>query len=126
MVPYIGGYQSYLDAKAEAEATAIPAPKPAEKPAPKAAPVRTNSYENRFTFREQRDFDTIEDTIAGLEDELARLDKELEVNSSDYAKVTALMQAQQETQQKLEEAMDRWMFLQEKWERIQQLKGDKA
>ena len=126
MVPYIGGYQSYLDAKAEAEATAIPAPKPAEKPAPKSAPARTNSYENRFTFREQRDFDTIEDTIAGLEDELARLDKELEVNSSDYAKVTALMQAQQETQQKLEEAMDRWMFLQEKWERIQQLKGDKA
>ena len=126
MVPYIGGYQSYLDAKAEAEATAIPAPKPAEKPAPKSAPARTNSYENRFTFREQRDFDTIEETISSLEDELARLDKELEANSSDYAKVTALMQAQQETQQKLEEAMDRWMYLQEKWERISQLKGDKA
>ena len=126
MVPYIGGYQSYLDAKAEAEATAIPAPKPAEKPAPKAAPVRTNSYENRFTFREQRDFDTIEETIAGLEDELARLEGELEANSSDYAKVTSLMQAQQETQQKLEEAMDRWMYLQEKWERISQQKGDKA
>ena len=126
MTPYIGGYQSYLDAKAEAEAAAIPAPKPAEKPAPKAAPVRTNSYENRFTFREQRDFDTIEETIAGLEDELARLEGELEANSSDYAKVTALMQTQQETQQKLEEAMDRWMYLQEKWERISQLKGDKA
>ena len=126
MVPYIGGYQSYLDAKAEAEAAALPAPKPAEKPAPKAAPVRTNSYENRFTFREQRDFDTIEETIAGLEDELARLETELEANSSDYAKVTALMQAQQETQQKLEEAMDRWMYLQEKWERISQQKGDKA
>ena len=126
MVPYIGGYQSYLDAKAEAEAAALPAPKPAEKPVPKAAPVRTNSYENRFTFREQRDFDTIEETIAGLEDELARLEGELEANSSDYAKVTALMQAQQETQQKLEEAMDRWMYLQEKWERISQQKGDKA
>ena len=126
MTPYIGGYQSYLDAKAEAEAAALPAPKPAEKPVPKAAPVRTNSYENRFTFREQRDFDTIEETIAGLEDELARLETELEANSSDYAKVTALMQAQQETQQKLEEAMDRWMYLQEKWERISQQKGDKA
>ncbi|MGN1019415.1 MAG: ABC-F family ATP-binding cassette domain-containing protein [Aristaeellaceae bacterium] len=126
MVPCIGGYQSYLDARAEAEAAAIPAPKPAEKPAPKAAPARTNSYENRFTFREQRDFDTIEDTIASLEDELARLEGELEANSADYAKVTDLMQAQQETQQKLEEAMDRWMYLQEKWERISQLKGDKA
>ena len=36
------------------------------------------------------------------------------------------MQAQQETQQKLEEAMDRWMYLQEKWERISQQKGDKV
>ena len=59
-------------------------------------------------------------------DELARLETELEANSSDYAKVTALMQAQQETQQKLEEAMDRWMYLQEKWERISQQKGDKV
>ncbi|MGN0745449.1 MAG: ABC-F family ATP-binding cassette domain-containing protein [Aristaeellaceae bacterium] len=126
MAPYIGGYQSYLDTKAGAVAAALPAAKASEKPASKAAPVRTNSYENRFSFKEQRDFDTIEDTIAGLEDELARLERELEANSADYTRVTALMQAQQETQQKLEEAMERWMYLQEKWERISQLKGDKA
>ncbi|MGN0779837.1 MAG: ABC-F family ATP-binding cassette domain-containing protein [Aristaeellaceae bacterium] len=126
MVPYIGGYQSYLDARAESEAAALPTPKSAEKPAARSAQPRANAYENRFSFKEQRDFDTIEDTIAALEEELARLEQELEANSSDYTKVTALMQAQQEAQQKLEEAMDRWMYLQEKWERIQQRKEGKA
>lgn len=122
MVPYIGGYQSYLDAKAEAEAAALPAPK-AE---PKAAPQKQNSYANRFSFKEQRDFDTIDETIAALEEKLTQLDGELAANSSDYAKVTAIMQEQQETQQKLDEAMERWMYLQEKWEQIQQAKGGKA
>lgn len=119
MVPYIGGYQSYLDAKAEAEAAAMPAPKAA----PKAAPQKQNSYATRFSFKEQRDFDTIDDTIAALEEKLAQLEEELAANSSDYTKVTAIMQQQQETQQKLDEAMDRWMYLQEKWEQIQQAKG---
>ncbi len=119
MVPYIGGYQSYLDAKAEAEAAAMPAPKAA----PKAAPQKQNSYATRFSFKEQRDFDTIDDTIAALEEKLSQLEEELAANSSDYTKVTAIMQQQQETQQKLDEAMDRWMYLQEKWEQIQQAKG---
>ena len=122
MVPYIGGYQSYLDAKAEAEAAANPAPKAEAKP----VHTRQTSYDMRFSFKEQRDFDTIDETIAGLEDKLASLDEELATNSSDYARVTAVMQAQQETQQKLDEAMERWMYLQEKWERIQQAKGGKA
>lgn len=122
MVPYIGGYQSYLDARAEAEAASLPAPK-AE---PKAAPQKQNSYANRFSFKEQRDFDTIDQTIADLEDRLNQLDGELAANSSDYARVTTIMQEQQETQQKLDEAMERWMYLQEKWEQIQQAKGGKA
>lgn len=122
MVPYIGGYQSYLDARAEAETAALPAPR-AE---PKAAPQKQNSYANRFSFKEQRDFDTIDQTIAALEEKLTQLDGELSANSSDYARVTAIMQEQQETQQKLDEAMERWMYLQEKWEQIQQAKGGKA
>ena len=123
MKPYIGGYQSYLDAKAEAEAAALPAPKAAPKTAP--AP-KQNSYATRFSFKEQRDFDTIDETIAALEDKLTQLEAELAANSADYTKVTAIMQQQQETQQKLDEAMDRWMYLQEKWEQIQQAKGGKA
>ena len=38
-------------------------------------------------------------------------------------KVAALMAEQEETQRKLDEATERWLFLQEKWEQIQAQKN---
>ena len=122
MVPYIGGYQSYLDAHEEDE----PERPAAREEAPKSAPKKSgNSYENRFSFKEQKDFDTIEETIAGLEDKLAELEKALDANSANYTKVTEIMAEQAATQTALDEAMDRWMYLQDKWERIQSAKENK-
>ena len=118
MAPYIGGYQSYLDAKAQFEAPALP------KAPPKALqPTRQNAYEYRFTFKEQRDFDTIDQTIAELEGRLEALAGDLEANAADYAAVTRLMAEQQEVQQQLDEAMERWMYLQDKYEKIQAREG---
>lgn len=118
MVPYIGGYQSYLDA--QEQKAALSAPKPA---APKGNDTRQRvQTQVKFSFREQRDFDTIEQTIAELEDKLASLEKELERSASDYTKVTELMEQQAQTQQALDEATERWLFLQEKWEQIQSQK----
>lgn len=118
MVPYIGGYQSYLDA--QEQKAVLSAPKPA---APKGNDTRQRvQTQVKFSFREQRDFDTIEQTIAELEDKLASLEKELERSASDYTKVTELMEQQTQTQQALDEATERWLFLQEKWEQIQSQK----
>ena len=119
MVPYIGGYQSYLDAQRAKAEVAVPVAKPAEKnvqPAKKAAPVA------KFTFKEQRDFDTIDEVIAGLEEKLEQLARDIDKHSAEYTKVQELMQEQEATQQQLDEAMERWMFLQEKWEQIQEAK----
>ena len=57
-----------------------------------------------------------------MEETLELLEKEIQAHSSEYAKVTELMQQQEQTQQKLEDAMERWMFLQDKFEQIQQAK----
>ena len=121
MVPYIGGYQSYLDAHAEdASRQSAPEKAPQEKP---QAPKRTATKDApRFSFREQRDFETIEATIAGLEDTLTQLGRELDENAANYTRVTELMARQEETQKALDEAMERWMYLQDKWEQIQQWK----
>lgn len=119
MVPYIGGYQSYLDAHHEETTFKPKTEKGEEKP---TVGRQKNDYALKFTFKEQRDFDTIDQTIADLEEKLENLAKELDSNSSNYAKVTELMQRQEETQQKLDEAMERWMFLQEKYEQIQSAK----
>jgi len=115
MVPYIGGYQSWLDARAAAQEAAHPAPVKAS-PAPQE---HRQSSTVKFTFKEQRDFDTIDQTIADLEEQLEQLASDIEKHASEYSKVTKLMAQQAQTQQKLDAAMERWMFLQEKWEQIQ-------
>lgn len=115
MVPYIGGYQSYLDAQAaKAEATTA---KPAV-PKGKDTRVRVQT-QVKFSYKEQRDFDTIEEKIASLEEKLQQLEQDIAANASDYTKVTALMDEQAQTQQALDEATERWLYLQDKWEQMQ-------
>jgi len=118
MVPYIGGYQSYLDAQEEKQAITLPVPSQNE---PKA-PRRHNSA-LKFSYKEQRDFETIEDTVMQLEEKVEALAAEIEANAADYVKVAVLMAEQEETQHKLDEATERWLFLQEKWEQIQAQKN---
>lgn len=119
MVPYIGGYQSYLDAHADEvpPSTALKESREKATPAPRSS--STGRDAPRFTFREQRDFDTIDETIATLENELARIAKDLETYAADYTRVTELMTQQEEKQQELDAAMERWVYLQDKWEQIQ-------
>ena len=119
MVPYIGGYQSYLDAQEEKRESLSPVKadiKPAE-------PQRRQHSTLKFSFKEQRDFDTIEDTVMQLEERIETLTAEIDANAADYVKVAALMAEQEETQRKLDEATERWLFLQEKWEQIQAQKN---
>lgn len=122
MVPYIGGYQSYLDAQRGAVENRPKSEKAAEKPTPGRS---RGPSPLKFTFREQRDFETIDETIATLEDTLAALARELEQCSSDYVRAGEIMHRQEETQAQLDEAMERWMYLQEKYEQIQSAKEDK-
>ena len=122
MVPYIGGYQSYLDARRGAVENRPKSEKVTEKPTPGRS---RGPSPLKFTFREQRDFETIDETIATLEDTLAALARELEQCSSDYVRAGEIMQRQEETQAQLDEAMERWMYLQEKYEQIQSAKEDK-
>ena len=121
MVPYIGGYQSYLDAQ-EAKAEAMADMKQPAAAKPKDTRVRVQT-QLKFSYKEQRDFDTIENRVAELEEKLAQLEQKIAANASDYTKVTELMDTQAKTQQELDEATERWLFLQEKWEQIQAQKG---
>ncbi|MDO4838583.1 MAG: ABC-F family ATP-binding cassette domain-containing protein [Clostridia bacterium] len=123
MVPYIDGCESYL-AKMKSEAMQAK-PREESTPAPQA-PRRMNQPALKFTFKEQRDFDTIEETIAGLEDQLEQLGRELEANSADYTKVTELMAQQEETQARLDAAMERWVYLQDKYEAMQAAQQGKS
>ena len=73
----------------------------------------------RFSFKEQREWDTIEDTIAAVEEKIADLDAQIEKSASNYTKLNELMEEKRIQEQLLEEKMERWMILNDLAEQIE-------
>ena len=95
--------------KAAAAANAAEPEKKTEKPREKKL---------KFTYMEQREWDTIEDDMAALEDKIADLDAQIAASATNYGKLRELMAAKEETEAKLEEKMERWMYLNDLAEKI--------
>ena len=73
----------------------------------------------KFTYQEQREYETIDEEIAGLEERAAQLDREMAENATNSAKLSELLSQKEETEQKLSEKMDRWVYLNDLAERIE-------
>lgn len=67
----------------------------------------------KFTWQEQKDYENIESEIASLEEKIQTLEKETVKYSRDFAKLNEIMKEKEECESKLEEKMDRWMYLEE-------------
>lgn len=79
---------------------------------------RAHQKKLKFSFKEQREWDTIEDEIAGLEADLEALDGQIAESATNYGRLNQLMTEKSEKEALLEEKMDRWMYLQELAEKI--------
>jgi len=77
----------------------------------------------RFSYKEQREYETIEAEIAQLEEQLEQLDSDMAEYASSYAKLTELTAQKEETQKLLDEKMERWMYLEDLAQRIAQENG---
>lgn len=114
---YTGNYTDYLEKRRGEE-------KPQEKAAKKTAAAKPQRQKKlKFTFKEQREFDTIEADIAALEEKLAQLDRQMEACGSDYVKLQELTQAHDAASGELEEKMERWVYLTDLAERIAEQEG---
>ena len=67
----------------------------------------------KFTYKEQKEFETIEEDIAALEEKITALDKDIEASAHDFIKLNQLMAEKEELEAVLEEKMERWMYLEE-------------
>lgn len=65
----------------------------------------------KLSYNEQREWETIEDTIAELEEKLESIGEELANVGSDFTKAQELSEAQQKTEEELEKTMERWSEL---------------
>lgn len=77
----------------------------------------------KFSYKEQREFEQIDGLIEACEQKLEGIQKEMEAAFSDSARLQELLQAQQEAEQELEHLMDRWTYLNELAEKIEQSKA---
>ena len=73
----------------------------------------------RFSYKEQREWETIEDDIAALEASIETLDGKIEEAASDYGRLNQLMEEKAQKEELLEEKMERWMYLNDLAEQIE-------
>ena len=114
---FTGNWTDWQAKRREADA---PAPK-AEKPKPAAERPRERKL--KFTFKEQREFETIDDELAQLEADLAACQAEQAACGSDYVKLQELQARQAELEAALEEKTERWVYLNELKEQIDAQNG---
>lgn len=72
----------------------------------------------KFTYQEQKDYETIEPDIANLEEKLEKIDEDMVKFSRDFPKLNELTKEKEDTQKLLDEKMERWMYLEDLAEKI--------
>lgn len=93
------------------------------------AQAKKNSWKQpdtrlKFSFKEKREYEVIEDEIAALEVKIENLEQQMNEAATDFVKLNELTKEKKLTRKQLEEKMDRWMYLEELKTRIdEQEKG---
>ena len=119
LVQYVCSFSDYLDAQRAQESE-----KDEKEEKSAVMPRRTKERELRMSYKEQKDYETIDARMEQLQNELERLDGEIEKNASDFVKLTELTQKREQTQKELDEAEERWLYLTDLAEQIEAQKKD--
>lgn len=121
---YTGGYSKYMNEKDAREAARASGSSSGSTKG--NGPGNTSSSESRrherrrlkFSYREQKEYETIDDDIAALEQRAAEIDSEMEAHASEALKLADLAKEKESVEQQLDEKMERWEYLNELAERI--------
>jgi len=113
---YEGGYTDYIEAKQKREV-------PKEEVKAKKSTGKNDWKQNRptklkFSYMEQKEFETIDEDIAKLEEKLEKLDADMMANATNSAKLSELTLEKELAEKQLEEKMERWVYLNDLAERI--------
>jgi ATP-binding cassette subfamily F protein uup len=114
---YEGGYSDYLEKRKTLQATQ--SKKTSDKSANEPATWDKGKRKLKMTYNEQREWETIDDDIAELEQKIADLDKQMAENASSYSALQELGEKKLELENALNEKMDRWVYLTELNDKIE-------
>ncbi len=121
---YEGGFTDYQAAFQEKYPEGLPgqaeeAAKNSEATEKKTKEKPRGERKLKFSFKEQREWDTIEEDLAALEEKIEALDRQMGEAARDYSRLNALMEEKTEQERLLEEKMERWMYLNDLAEQIE-------
>jgi ATP-binding cassette subfamily F protein uup len=83
---------------------------------------KSKDFKLRFTYNEQKEYNEIDDVIANLESEIEEIERQISEASSNYSVLNELMGKKDVLNKKLEEKMDRWVYLNDLAEQIENAK----
>ena len=131
---YEGNYSDFKEAQKERNIVigGTIGAKPASNDATASTSVENNSKATwkqresklKFSYKEQKEYETIDADIAALEEKIASLEADIAASASEYSKLTKLMEEKEQAEAALEEKMDRWVFLNDLAEQIEASKNN--
>ena len=113
---YEGGYTDYLEAKQRNEV--VVEAKKVEKKVANKDWKQNQPTKLKFSYKEQKEYETIDDDIAALEAKIEECDAEMLKNATNSAKLSEIMAKKEEAEAALEEKMERWVYLNDLAEKI--------
>lgn len=123
---YEGGFTDY-QARKELEAEAAEGREPGRGQAGQGSSGTENAEKKtekprerklKFSYMEQKEWDTIEEEVASLEEQVAELEKQTQEAGADYVRLKGLMEEKEKAEALLEQKMERWMYLSDLAEKI--------
>ena len=127
---YEGGYTDYLEARqrmlgdvtnqiSKANNQSTKASNQADKKSTGKDWKKDQPTKLKFSYKEQKEYETIDDDIAALEEKIEELEQEMLLNATNSAKLSEIMAQKEETEAALEEKMERWVYLNDLAEKIE-------
>lgn len=120
LTQYEGGYTDYVQARGQA----VPDVKTGAGSDRKAEAGKEKDWKKprstklKFSYKEQREYETIDEDIAALEEKIEKLDADIMANATNSVKLKELMEEKDRVQEELDEKMERWVYLTELAEKI--------
>lgn len=134
LTQYEGGYTDYLNTShAEMKLTDSGLSGPLTPP-PASAETKTVNRSNwketqtkklKMSYKEEKEFETIEDDIATLEEQIEAFDTEILAAASDFVKLNELTQQKEAAEKQLADKMERWLYLEDLSEKIKRAAEEK-
>ena len=100
---YEGGYYAFEEARQE----------PIKEKIIKETVKRENTHKPRMSYKDKKEYESIESEITAIEEKIAAIDDEMRTCATNYSALTELTNEKEQLEKELEQKTERWLYLEE-------------